>query len=308
MATQTRSLFIGLFWAALAILIWSGSLVMLRIGVTTSLNAYDLTFLRFGVSAVILAPFLAVKGRGSTRLTLRGVAIMIVTFGAPYGLLISFALMSVPAAAAGALNPGVMAIAAVLLGRLVLGDALSWPRLAGIAVTAAGLGLFVSAGGALAAGHMILLGTGMMWAIYALTVRRNAVPALNAAAIVATGSAIIYAPIYLLWLPKDIGAAPLSDVVFQAIFHGVLVGIVAIYAFNRSGELLGPVVGATLPALIPVATLMLGAGFLAEAAGAQEITAAMVVALGLGLILAGQTLVKRAVEAVTAGLARFRRE
>lgn len=307
MAPQTRSISAGLVWAALAILIWSGSLVMLRLGVTTSLNAYDLTFLRFAVSAVILAPFLAAKGRGSARLTLRGAAIMIFTFGAPYALLISLALKTVPASAAGALNPGVMAIAAVILGRMILGDALSGPRLAGIIVTAAGIGVFTSAGGALAQRHMILVATGIMWAIYALTVRRNTVPALNAAAIVATGSALIYAPVYLAWLPKEISAAPLSDVVLQGGFHGVLVGVVAIYAFNRSAELLGPVVGATLPALIPVVTLMLGAGFLAEVARVQEIMAAILVAVGLGLILAGQTMLKRAGVAVMAGLDRLKR-
>ncbi len=87
----------------------------------------------------------------------------------------------------------------------------------------------------------------------------------------------------------------------------MLVGVVAIYAFNRSAELLGPVVGATLPALIPVVTLMLGAGFLAEVARVQEIIAAILVAVGLALILAGKTMLKRTRAAVCAGCQRFRR-
>jgi len=52
----SRNTLQGLGWAVAAITIWSGSLVMLRLGVTTSLNAYDLTALRFGVAALILAP------------------------------------------------------------------------------------------------------------------------------------------------------------------------------------------------------------------------------------------------------------
>ena len=43
-------------------------------------------------------------------------------------------------------------------------------------------------------------------------------------------------------------------------FQGVLVSVVAIYAFNRSADLLGPVAGAALPALIPVVTLGLCIG------------------------------------------------
>ena len=53
MSMSVRTSLAGLGWAITAITIWSGSLVMLRLGVTTSLNAYDLTILRFGVAAVI---------------------------------------------------------------------------------------------------------------------------------------------------------------------------------------------------------------------------------------------------------------
>jgi len=110
---------------------------------------------------------------------------------------------------------------------------------------------------------------------------------LNAAAIVAVGSAVVYLPVYMLVLPKRIAVAPVSDVLLQAGFQGVLVSVVAIYAFNRSAELLGAVAGATLPALIPVVTLGLGAVILGESAGRDEIASAALVAVGLALILVG---------------------
>ncbi|MXN17775.1 SDR family NAD(P)-dependent oxidoreductase [Pseudooceanicola sp. GBMRC 2024] len=43
---------------------------------------------------------------------------LVATFGAPYVLLLSLAMKTVPAAAAGALNPGAMALVAVLLAHL----------------------------------------------------------------------------------------------------------------------------------------------------------------------------------------------
>ncbi|WP_299832521.1 DMT family transporter [uncultured Roseobacter sp.] len=287
MSITRRNTLAGLCWAGLAITVWSGSLIMLRLGVTTSLNAYDLTLLRFGVAGLILSPVVLLRGTGTDRLQLTGVVAMVIAFGAPYVLLISLALETAPAAAAGALNPGVMAIGAVLLGRMILGDRIGRARFSGLAVTAMGVLLFTRAGGIVTIGHLILIGTGIMWASYVLIVRRAAVPALNAAAIVAVGSAVFYMPVYLVALPKRIAEAPLVDVVIQAGFQGILVSVFAIYAFNRSAELLGPVAGATLPALIPVVTLGLGVAVLGETADPAEIASAILVTVGLVLVLAG---------------------
>lgn len=288
MSIISRNTVSGIGWAVVAITVWSGSLVMLRFGVTTSLNAYDLTVLRFGVAAMILAPVALRRGAGTDRLGLVGLVAMTIMFGAPYVLLISLAMKTVPAAAAGALNPGVMAVVAVLLGRMIFGDRIGVARFAGLVVTATGIVLFTRAGGIIATGHLILIMTGAMWASYALIVRYAAVPALNATAVVAVGSAAFYLPIYLVALPKQILAAPLADVLMQAGFQGVLVSVVAIYAFNRSAELLGPVAGATLPALIPVVTLGLGVLVLGETTGLGEIASAVLVTMGLAFILVGK--------------------
>lgn len=288
MSIISRSILSGLGWAAVAITIWSGSLVMLRLGVTTSLNAYDLTMLRFGVAALILASVAVGRGLGANRPELTSIIAMVVMFGAPYVLLIALAMKTAPASAAGALNPGVMAIASVLLGRMIFGDRIGMARLTGLVVTTTGIVLFTRTGGAVTTGHVILIGTGIMWASYALIVRRAAIPALNATAIVAVGSAVLYLPVYLAALPKQILSAPMEDVLIQAGFQGVLVSVVAIYAFNRSAELLGPVAGATLPALIPVATLGLGVVVLGETAGAGEFASAILVTTGLALILVGK--------------------
>ncbi len=292
MSIISRNILSGLGWAVVAITVWSGSLVMLRLGVTTSLNAYDLTMLRFGVAALILAPVALRRGLGTDRLGLISLVALVVAFGAPYVLLIALAMKTAPASAAGALNPGVMAVVAVLLGKMIFGDRIGAERLIGLVVTATGIALFTWAGGAITTGHLILIGTGTMWASYALIVRRTAVPALNATAIVAVGSAVFYLPVYLVALPKQILAAPMMDMLMQAGFQGVLVSVVAIYAFNRSAELLGPAAGATLPALIPVVTLGLSVVVLGETAGAGEFASAMLVTLGLALILVGKPMMR----------------
>jgi drug/metabolite transporter (DMT)-like permease len=292
MSIVSRNTLSGLGWAFVAITVWSGSLVMLRLGVTTSLNAYDLTALRFGVAALIFVPIMLRSGIGTRQIGQISLVAMVLAFGAPYVLFISMAMETAPASAAGALNPGVMAIVSVVLGWIVFGDKIGTARLTGLVITATGIVLFTQAGGAITTGHLILIGTGSMWALYALIVRHASIPALNATAIVAVGSTVFYLPLYLVALPKQIFAAPVADVLMQAGFQGVFVSVVAIYAFNRSAELLGPIAGATLPALIPVVTLGLSAIVLGEAAGENQITSALLVTLGLALVLVGKPIMR----------------
>jgi drug/metabolite transporter (DMT)-like permease len=283
---SARSIVIGLFWASLAILIWSGSLVLLRVGVTTGLTAYDLTALRFGVAGSLLLPVLIRKGGSAERLDLIGMLLMIALFGAPYVLLLSLAVKTAPAAAAGALNPGVMAIASVIIARVRYGETLGTARLLGVALTGLGVVGFLL-DGFVAFGHAILLATGIMWAGYAAVMRSRRVPALTATALVAVGSAAFYLPVYVLALPKQIAGASLQTILLQAGFQGILVTTIAVYAFSRSAELLGPVAATSLPALIPVVTLGLEILLLREMPHLGDVAGACLVTFGIALVLAG---------------------
>jgi hypothetical protein len=61
--------------AIAAVAIWAGWLVMMRVGVTTTLTAFDLTALRFVVAGVVLLPVIAVSAPNllATRLAEAGV-------------------------------------------------------------------------------------------------------------------------------------------------------------------------------------------------------------------------------------------
>lgn len=278
----------GLGWAIIAIFIWSGSLVMLRLGVTATLNAYDLTALRFSVAATILLPVIVKHGFALRSLGTSGIAILIIGFGAPYILLVCYGLTLAPASAAGSLNPGLMAVFTVLAGWQLFQDELNSGRILGIVAILAGVTLYVGipAAGQAFIGYLIFAITALMWAGYVLTVRRSAIPALQATAIVAVGSAAIYLPLYALALPKNLMEAPILDILVQSVFQGILVSVIAVFAFNRSAEHLGPIVGATLPALIPLTTLGLGYFLLGEQAAPRQLVAAIAIGGGVVLTLA----------------------
>src|SRR6266481_1636989 len=59
---------IGAVCAIAAVAIWAGWLVMMRVGVTTSLSASDLTALRVAVAGVVLLPVVLRRGLAFNRL------------------------------------------------------------------------------------------------------------------------------------------------------------------------------------------------------------------------------------------------
>lgn len=277
-------------WAALAVLIWSGAVVALRLGMVTTLNAYDLTALRFGTAAPLLLLVIAMNFEAIKKLGVVRVLILVSSFGAPYVVLLSVAVKSIPASSAGALNPGAMAVASSLFGIILLKNKVSTDLLIGSAIILFGMWLKATLDPeGFSAGHFIAILTGGMWAVYALTLKGTGTAALTATALVSVGSAVVFLPIYIFALPKDIFGASSSDIVTQMVVQGFFVSLIAVYAFSRSTEILGLAVAGTLPALIPLVSLTLGYVFLGEAAGVGELIVALVVGVGVTVVLARVT-------------------
>ncbi|MGV2982020.1 EamA family transporter, partial [Camelimonas sp. ID_303_24] len=88
----------GLLWAALSVAIFSGWFVVTRFSVTHELQVWDVTALRFGVGAVLLAP--AVLRRGA-RLPMSAWGegfLFALLWGAPFVLLVALGLKLTSAA------------------------------------------------------------------------------------------------------------------------------------------------------------------------------------------------------------------
>ena len=103
----------GALYGLAAVSIWSGWIVVARLGLKTSLTPLDIAALRFGVAGLLLLPYLVGKGLAFERLGWLGLAAIVLGGGAPV-LLANAGLLFAPAAHAGALFPGVMPLAVAL--------------------------------------------------------------------------------------------------------------------------------------------------------------------------------------------------
>ena len=275
---------IGIGSGIAAALSWGGFPVMTRLGLTrSSLDPYDVTFLRFAVSGLILLPVLLRQGLGG--LGFRPIALMVLGIGAPYMLVIAAGLTLAPVGLFAVLTPGNMIAFAALLSRVLIRESLSGMQKIGVSAILTGVAVTGSAELATLAGGgvavwLFLLG-GLMWAGYTLTTRIFAVGPLHATAIVSVFSALIYCPFYFAINGLSLLDAPPAEVAVQAIYQGVFVSILALYFYSKGVSLLGPTIGATFAALVPVLAVIEAALLLGEHLNGAALAGLLIVTAGM---------------------------
>ena len=262
----------GAAWGLFAISIWVGWILLTRYGVTTSLSAYDIGALRFTFAGLLLAPIVIRDGFGLRKVGLKLWLIIVCGAGIPYVLIASTGLSFAPAAHAGALVPGTMPLWTALLAMIFLHEKIGRSRQLGLALIPIGIVIFVGAGlthfdSGYWRGHLLFIAAAICWASFTVAMRAasaSGFTALQAAATVSVVSAIVYLPVYALWLPHRIADAPMSAILLQTIYQGVFVSIISLYAYTRSVAVLGASLGASFASLVPVLAMLAAIPLLGE--------------------------------------------
>ena len=259
----------GAVFGFAAVSIWASWSVITRLAVTTSLDAWDIVALRFGVAGVLMAPILVQRGLARDHLGWRGLAVLIAGTGAPYALVAAVGLRFAPASDGGALNPGCMPLFVALIAALVLGEKLSTARKLGLLLISAGALIVVGWRAAAWSpsrtfGDALFLFAAFLTACFTVVMRQAKLDPLHVAALVSTGSLVIYLPIYLALHGTCLAQLPLGEITVQAIFQGVLVTIVSLLLYSRAVAILGASGGAAFGALVPALSALLAIPLLDE--------------------------------------------
>jgi drug/metabolite transporter (DMT)-like permease len=271
---------------------WAGWSALTRLAVTTSLDAWDIAALRFGVAGPLLAPVLVRRGLARDRLGWRGLAVLIAGIGAPYVLVAAGGLRFAPAHGQGALNPGCMPLFVALLAARVLGETLSPPRKVGLGLILAGALSIVGRHAAAWSpsrtfGDALFLSAAFLSAGFTVVMRQATLEPLHAAALVSTGSLVLSLPIYLARYGTRLAQLPLADVTVQATFQGVLVAIVSLLLYGRAVAILGASGGAAFGALVPALSALFAIPLLGEWPYATDWVGIVLVSAGVYLASGG---------------------
>jgi drug/metabolite transporter (DMT)-like permease len=95
-------------------------------------------------------------------------------------------------------------------------------------------------------GDALFLFAAFLTACFTVVMRHAELDPLHVAALVSTGSLVIYLPVYLALYGTRLTRLPLAEIAVQTIFQGVLVTIVSLLLYTRAVAILGASGGAAL--------------------------------------------------------------
>lgn len=293
-------------WLALggAILVMGGQFAVAKRGFAAGLTAYDLVALRVAGASVPATVILL--WRGVSRLGgvgWRRGAVLALIAGCPYALLMYVALQFAPAAHGAMLIPGLGIVVATVLGATWVGERHGPRRYVGVAIVLVGLSA-LGVGGAAAnrwvgVGDLLLAVAGITWGLFTLLLRHWQLDALAATSALSLLS-LWYLPVYLLALDPRIVTAPLTDVLLQAGYQGILQTICAFAAYALAVRRLGAGTAALATAAIPLVGTLVAIPVAGE--WPSPATWAALVAVGVGIAV-GNSSRGRPAAALPPGLA-----
>jgi drug/metabolite transporter (DMT)-like permease len=267
---------LGLAAAAVTVIIWSSFIVVARASAAHSLLPLDIGFLRIIGAGCILLPWgfwLMRKQRqsgervgsflGLSPLPL-GITALAGLFGSMlYAMLAYSGFFFAPAAHASVLMPGSLPLWTSLLAIVVLHDHITRARAIGLACIVMGDLLVGGAsllkafdGGEVWKGDLMFMCAAFCWACYSVLVRRHSLAPVRATIAITAFSCVTFVPIYGLAafagvVPSHLGTAPVTEMLFQAIYQGVGSVVISGITFNVMIRHFGPVRSTMITALVP---------------------------------------------------------
>jgi len=276
----------GFMFAAMAVLIWTGFIIVSRLGGVSPLLTFDIVAIRYFSCAAILLPIWWFKYRFSL-LNWRLLVISLMG-GIAYTLLAFRGFEDAPASHGALLLPGLMPFFIIALSATVYRETIEAEKYLGVTLICIGVGVGLSQTLAVAGsgfgGDLYFVAAAFCWGLFSVLLKHWQISAWQATVSLALISCAVYLPIYLLFLPKTISLSTLSqysdDILLQAFYQGVLATIVQMMFYVRAVQLIGPAAMGSMMAWVPVTAGFSAILFLDEPVSIELIAGLVLVSFG----------------------------
>ncbi len=263
----------------ITMLIWGSFTIMARVGAKQALSPWDITALRFTVAFVVLVPIQLWRQEWRFLFDKRLLWLALIG-GIGYSCAVYSGFNHAPAAHAAIWLNGFLPLATAIGAWIVLKEPFGKHTWLSLAFMACGLGgmiavMWYEGEFHLSIGDAYFVLGACFWGFYTVYLKRWMLPPWQAMAGVAIWTAVIYLPIYALWLPHNLSQVSTANMLEQGIFHGVFVVIIAMLTYIGAVERLGAFKTGSLLALAP---------FLAALAAVPLLNEPLNLAIGVGLI------------------------
>ncbi|MBP6274103.1 MAG: DMT family transporter [Acinetobacter sp.] len=258
----------GYLFVCITMCIWGGFTILSRLNLHWHVSAWDLVAMRFAIAFIILMPVLIYKKDLAFLWHPRPV-ILALTGGLAYCLTVYTAFLHAPAAHAAIFLNGCIplctAVAAYLLFKQPF-DKHTWLSLS-IMLSALALMSYLmlhEQASAFGLGDILFFLSAVWWGIFTVLLKQWKLSAWHSMASVAIWSALIYLPIYILFIPKHFQEAEPVHLLVQGVFHGVLVVIIATLTYVAAIERLGAFKTGSIVTLAPFIAAIIAVPLLNE--------------------------------------------
>jgi len=283
----------GYLSAFSAVLIWSGFILVSRMGGVSELSYFDVIAIRYATCACLLLPVWWFR----KRFNLLNPKLIIASLvgGLAYALCTFRGFQLSSASHAALLLPGMMPLFIIVLSRMINREAQTKQKWIGVGVITLGVSaLFlteVSGAKGILPGDFWLLAGSFFWALFSVLIKRWHITPWQVTVSLSVITCALYLPVYLIWLPKNIDPSLWSDVLLQALYQGVLATIVQMMFYVKAVQIIGPSSMGTMMAIVPVLSGISAILLFDEPASVALLVGLVSVSIGAWVANRGGTLV-----------------
>ena len=258
----------GYLFVAITMVIWGGFTLSSRLNAQWGISAWDITALRFALAFCILMPILIYK-KDTAFLWHKEPFLLAMIGGVGYCLTSYTAFHYVPAAHAAIFLNGFVPLCTAVAAWLLFKEAFdghTWLSLLIMLSAVAGMSvlMYQETGVAFGLGDGLFFISAIWWGVFTVLLRHWKLSAWHSMAGVAIWSAIVYVPIYMVFLPKNLTTPTPIHLFGQVVFHGIFVVIIATLAYVEAIKRLGAFKTGSIVTLAPFMAAILAVPLLGE--------------------------------------------
>ena len=281
--------FLGLLAGISVVFIWSFWLVVTRSGVSSTLTIYDFAAFRYGLSSLIALPVVLYFKPWQTMSFLR---VIVITFllGPIYILCVFSGFIYAPASHGGIFMNGLMPFFTLIFGFFLLKQKIFIQQMFGAATILLGACLAVYDGLELNfsntwLGDIFFIIGAIFFSIYVVLSRLWNITMTQLLFCGSVINAIVYLPIYFVFLPKGITEAPNGILVLQMIYQGFVPNLIGIFFITYASQKIGSASISAILSSVPPIGSVLGLLILGELLGLSGWLSLLMITPGILLIV-----------------------
>ncbi|KIN64383.1 Integral membrane protein DUF6 [Sulfitobacter noctilucicola] len=267
------------------VFVWSFWLIVSRVAGNSGLTVYDLAAMRYGLASIVALP-LCIYYKPWRGMRLTQIAVLSFILGPVYILLVFSGFLYAPAAHGGIFMNGVLPLISILFGVILFGLRPGLRQLSGAALILISAIVLTWDGSATSGkdawvGDLFFVIGAMFFSTYMILSERWQLGSMQIIFCGTIVNAVIYLPIWALFLPSGLADAPMGPLLLQAVYQGFVPNLIGLLFIAHASRAIGNANTSSILAAVPGGGALLGALILGEALSVTGIVALVVLTIGL---------------------------